>query len=81
MSIRPSAILVKGAFNEKWKPKCFIPCGGEVYASRCVGVPFDRHIGSDLRLAGVAIAAAGIARILFFVFLIAFLVSLIMHTG
>jgi uncharacterized membrane protein YtjA (UPF0391 family) len=30
---------------------------------------------------GVAIAAAGIAKVLFFLFLIAFLVSLIMHVG
>jgi uncharacterized membrane protein YtjA (UPF0391 family) len=30
---------------------------------------------------GIAIAAAGIAKILFFIFLIAFLVSLIMHVG
>ena len=30
---------------------------------------------------GVAIAAAGIAKILFFLFLIAFLVSLVLHLG
>ena len=30
---------------------------------------------------GVAVAAAGIAKILFFLFLIAFLVSLVMHLG
>ncbi len=30
---------------------------------------------------GVAVASAGIAKILFFLFLIAFLVSLVMHLG
>ena len=30
---------------------------------------------------GVAVAAAGIAKILFFLFIIAFVVSLIMHAG
>jgi uncharacterized membrane protein YtjA (UPF0391 family) len=30
---------------------------------------------------GVAVASAGIAKILFFFFLIAFLVSLVMHMG
>ena len=30
---------------------------------------------------GIAIASAGIAKILFFLFLIAFVVSLIMHVG
>ena len=30
---------------------------------------------------GVAFAAAGIAKILFFLFLIAFVISLIMHVG
>jgi uncharacterized membrane protein YtjA (UPF0391 family) len=30
---------------------------------------------------GVAVAAAGIAKILFFVFIVAFLISLVMHAG
>jgi len=30
---------------------------------------------------GVAVASAGIAKILFFLFIIAFLVSLVMHLG
>ena len=30
---------------------------------------------------GIAIAAAGIAKILFFIFLVFFLVSLVMHLG
>ena len=34
-----------------------------------------------LGFGGVAFAAAGIAKILFFLFIIAFLVSLIMHAG
>ena len=38
-------------------------------------------IAGILGFGGVAFAAAGIAKILFFLFIIAFLVSLIMHAG
>jgi uncharacterized membrane protein YtjA (UPF0391 family) len=30
---------------------------------------------------GIAVASAGIAKVLFYLFLIAFVISLIMHTG
>ena len=38
-------------------------------------------IAAVLGFGGVAFAAAGIAKILFFLFIIAFVISLIMHAG
>jgi uncharacterized membrane protein YtjA (UPF0391 family) len=52
--------------------------GGEENASLRIGFSGDRDCGGHFRFGGIAIASAGIAKILFYLFLIAFVISLIM---
>jgi uncharacterized membrane protein YtjA (UPF0391 family) len=46
-----------------------------------VVVSLDRAASRGLGFGGIAIAAASMAKILFFIFLVLFLVSLVMHVS
>ena len=58
-------------------------CSGEVNVMLHYALVFlvIALIAAVFGFGGVAIAAAGIAKILFFLFIVAFVVSLIMHAG